>query len=215
MPGCRMTIVAAALSLSIAAPVVAARAQTNSDSSGRSLHFRLGGGVGLKKTDALSNGVVGADWQKPRSRFALRLDGGYFRNKDDFRPINVVLAEQSCAVAYCLASRETELVGASLDGKIDLTRSRFRPYVMSGIGLYRVLRTDEANVQCQDLSCTLTPGRYSEVRSGTGSFALHAGFGFSYRIGGTQVFTETRLLTLTNQSTAANLRAPLTLGIRF
>ena len=215
MPNCRKTIVAAVIALSILSPVVAARAQSASDSAGRSLHFRLGGGVGLRHTDAISNGLFGVDWQRPGSRFALRLDGGYFRSEDRFDGGVILRAGESCAVALCLQSRLTELVGVSFDGKIDLTTSRFRPYIMSGVGMFRVIRTDEANIQCQEFTCVFTPGEFSPVRFGTGSFSLHAGFGFSYRVGGAQLFTETRVLTLTNRSTLANPRAPLTFGVRF
>jgi opacity protein-like surface antigen len=229
MSGHTRAIRLAVLASVVALPVVAQTTPSPSDTTSRSFHFRAGGGVNLAdalpdrsglraQTSRSSNFVLGFDWQRPSSRLALRLDGIYSSRRVDypFPLMTGIVAGATCDEAYCVTGTQTKMAGATLDARYDLTKTRLSPYVMSGIGLYRVTRTNFANVRCDDqFACVRAPNEYNPVRWGaSGMLGLHTGLGFSYRVQGAQLFTEVRLQTLTNSAYQPS-KFPVTFGFRF
>ena len=118
----------------------------------------------------------------------------------------------------CRKSLTTQLAGISLDGRFDLTTTRLRPYVVSGVTLNRAVRDDESNFQCQNdaFVCARTPGEFHVPRNTTLAFGLHTGVGLSFQVGRSQLFTEFQVQTLTGAYFGdGKSYKPMTLGIRF
>ena len=93
------------------------------------------------------------------------------------------------------------LVGANAELSYDLTTSRFRPYVLGGLGLYRVS------------SMSIYSGRISPV-DGV-SPAVIGGLGFRYRLGKVDLFAEGRVHGFTNPMHCGCFVTPITFGLRF
>jgi hypothetical protein len=192
-----------------------AQAQAPTDSGGRSLHLRLGGGTDLSTGvhAASSNFLIGADWQKPGSRLSARFDLTYARRSRNYAAGRTG-DDVSCLTNYCINSILTQAAGASFDGRFDLTKGRLRPYLFSGLGLYRTFNDTRSNADCGDFTfqCTMTPGQFHDNRNADWSVGLHSGAGLSWRAGGTQLFFETRLQSWVNGSTRTDSKTPLTFG---
>jgi hypothetical protein len=195
-----------------------AHAQATPDSAARSIHLRLGGGTDLSTGvhAASSNFLLGADWQRPDSRLSARFDLTYSRRSRNYAA-GYAAFDEVCLTNYCVRSTLTQAVGASFDGRFDLTKGRLRPYVFSGLGLYRTFSDIRSNAYCGDFTfqCSMTPGQFHNNRQTDWSIGLHSGAGLSWKAGGTQLFFETRLQSWVNGSTRLDSKTPLTFGIRF
>jgi hypothetical protein len=195
-----------------------ALAQATQDTASRNFHLRLGGGTDLSTGvhAASSNFLVGADWQKPGSRLSARLDLMYSRRSQNYAA-GYTAFDEVCLTSYCVASTLTQTVGGSLDGRFDLAKGRLRPYLFSGVGLYRTFTDTRSNTSCENrFQCTMTPGQLNTNRRFDWSMGLHTGAGLSWRaIGNTQLFFEARLQSSLNQTSYVGSHTPLTFGIRF
>ncbi len=129
---------------------------------------------------------AGQVWQF--RRVGLRFSASYFERN---REVNIN--------GYFAARQRT--VGFSGEVTYDLTVTRFRPYVVGGLGLYRVWGTTFSS------SGTRVVDHVSP--------AIIGGLGFRYRLGRTELFTEARVHGLTNGIHWAGAFMPVTFGIRF
>ena len=209
----------AVLAIAIVAPAMAALAQASPpvvhDTAVRSFHLRAGGGIDVagNQNTKSANALIGVDWQPRGSRFSLRAGVDYSRRAFTNRQ----LAEfPELCNAFCTKSSVTQLAGVSLDGRFDLMTTRLRPYVVSGVSLNLAIRDDESNLRCDTdaFQCVRTPGEFHLFRQTTPTLALHSGFGLSYQVGRSQLFTEFRVQTLTDIYYGSGNK-PMTIGIRF
>jgi hypothetical protein len=208
----------AALTIALAAPAVAAHAQTppvGHDTAGRSLHLRAGGGIDAAKDQYITaaNALVGVEWQPRGSRFSLRMDGDYYRRTYNYDQ-QLAQPPGRCDVILCTKSVVLQIPGVSLDGRFDLMTTRLRPYVVSGVSLNRVVSDAESNRRCDSFSCAITPGEFNVSRSTNMTLGLHSGLGLSYQAGRSQLFAEFRLQRLTIGGYRDEYK-PMTFGIRF
>jgi hypothetical protein len=197
-----------------AAPAVAQTTQTPSQPAGR---FILAAGtdpLARDFGDATPGIAAHAGYERriggPLSRFAVRLQGDYWRTgrlftanlNDGQGPIDV--------------RRTTTIVGGSVLGVLRLPEYRsLRPYVLAGVGVEQYANRNETDwVPIGPNSATkivyLPPVRVNTI-SYTG------GVGASTRLGRMTAFVEARIMVLPalNDIGVQSVRAPLTLGIRF
>jgi opacity protein-like surface antigen len=199
----RTTITAAgtlALALALGAPAVAAQ------------RLRPALGVAGSRTlpvgdyHATANGEgFNAGWQGlvlaaltfPRRRFGLRLDATYGVNRANGR-----LEADLAASLGQPATERTKLLGADLDATYAVGRAaRATPYVLGGLGLYRV-------------TVSATSGGLTADNSAT-RFAWNLGAGVSYAVGRIAAFLEARYVAVAAVSGFPQTTFfPLTLGVR-
>jgi hypothetical protein len=129
---------------------------------------------------------AGHVWQHQRA--GVRLAASYVRRN---REVNT---------SGYYASR-TGVIGFSGELTYDLTATRFRPYAIGGLGLYRVSGTSITGSETRVVN-RVTP-------------AVIGGLGFRYRLGGAELFTEARAHGLTHGQGWGGAFMPVTFGIRF
>lgn len=161
---------------------------------------------------------IGLDWPVgQRGAFRLGLMH-YQQNRTDNREFM-----GGCS-AQCVESRNYGLTGLTFDGTFDLTKGRFRPYVLSGVGLYRTGMTTTNNFSCMydgfiTSTCSYT-GNEQSFRSSGWTAGLHSGLGLSMPFRKVTLFTEGRIAIVgaTQQMMGdGSVRAliPITFGAKF
>ena len=159
-------------------------------------------------------GQLGIEWRQPGSRGALRLGLMHYQLNERFSSMNFA----GCTVE-CATWNRFGLTGLTFDGSFDLTRSKLRPYLLSGVGAYRANSVRGANYQCTGspgpISCT--SGAETERRLTEWTFGMHAGFGLSANVGKVSLFSELRVLMLATDGNGRYSRGmvPLTFGVKF
>ncbi len=162
-------------------------------------------------------GQLGLEWRKSQSRGAFRLGVQHYQQNQRWGSEYL----GNCG-AQCSRSENYGVTGFTFDGTFDLSRGRIRPYVLSGIGIYRSSTTNRANYQCPGprgpfgaLSCTYTPDQTSEYSFATWAPGWHSGLGLSASLGRTTLFTELRVMMLGTDGRQARGMVPLTFGVKF
>jgi hypothetical protein len=132
--------------------------------------------------------------------YGLSLQAGYVRQSNRFGiRLGATYVERDGEFLW--GSERLRLVGANAELSYDLTTSRFRPYVLGGLGLYRVSQM------------FISSGSISPV-DGV-SPAVIGGLGFRYRVGKVEVFAEGRVHGFTNKLYCGCFVTPITFGLRF
>jgi hypothetical protein len=157
-------------------------------------------------------GQMGLEWRQPDARGALRLGLMHYRQNRDY---DMSQLQYGCTSA-CRDIDRFRLTGITFDGSFDLTRTRFRPYLVSGLGVYRRSRSSIRNYQCDG---SVTPpcaaGPATEYRKLSNTAALHSGLGFASTFNRVTVFTELRVMLLADGQSGYQGMVPLTLGVKF
>jgi hypothetical protein len=146
----------------------------------------------------------------PRSPFALRIAGDYWRTgrmftgnlNDGQGPIDV--------------RRTTTIVGGSLLGALRLPAYRaLRPYALAGVGVQQYANRNETDWVPSGTNTASKTVYLPPVRVNTISYA--GGLGASARVGRMTPFIEARIMVLPalDDLGVQSVRAPLTLGVRF
>jgi hypothetical protein len=162
-------------------------------------------------------GLVGREWQRPGSRVSWRLDLLYQRSAQSDDGLGLALL--GCGLT-CRGENESQRLALEGDVKVELTRGAVRPYLASGLGIYRSVETLEQNYTCGGFGeygagrCQLLTGPATKIRDGGAGLGLHAGFGVAAVFGRTHVFGELRFLSLSDAPNSS-WRAPFVIGLRF
>lgn len=134
-------------------------------------------------------------------RYGLSLQAGYVRQFNRFGVrLGATYVERDGEFSFG-GSERLRLVGANAELSYDLTTSRLRPYVLGGLGLYRVSAMH-----------TFSGGHFDVDRV---SPAVIGGLGFRYRVGKVHVFAEGRVHGFTNKINCGCFVTPITFGLRF
>ena len=162
-------------------------------------------------------GQAGLEW-RVGTRGALRLGlMHYQQNRERNGPV----------VAGCTAECDSWTrfgsTGFTFDGTFDLARGRYRPYLLSGVGMYRSSTTNGANFECIASDPTVNPfsrtcsytGVRREFQRSTWAGGLHSGLGFSATFGKVALFTEGRIMILGTDGTRARGMFPVIFGVKF
>ncbi len=187
-------------------------AQAPADTSRASAwHVRLSAGPDVRYSSTSGFGTIGIERERD-SRIGLRLNAEYYSRVQ--RYADFVL--NSCGTGICTTRSRLGFTGLSADGRFNLLTGRIRPYVVSGLGVYRSISVHHTNFRCgDDFSCVLTPGELSDMKQSTFGLGMHAGFGLSMQWRGAQIFTESRYQSVMDGMTRGAFAMPVTLGIRF
>ena len=209
----RSALLVAAATLS-AAPAVAQTPQAPSQRAGR---FILSAG-----TDALAQdfgdatpGIAAhAGYEhrigRPLSPFSLRIAGDYWRTGRTFTG-NLNDGQGPFDVR-----RTTTIVGGSLLGVLRLPAYRaLRPYALGGVGVVQYANRNETDWVPTGVNTATKIVYLPPVRVNTISYT--GGIGASARVGRMTPFAEARIMVLPalGDIGVQNVRAPLTLGLRF
>ena len=146
----------------------------------------------------------------PLSPFALRIAGDYWRTgrtftgnlNDDQGPFDV--------------RRTTTIVGGSLLGLLRVPAYRaLRPYVLAGVGVVQYANRNETDWVPTGINTATKIVYLPPVRVNTISYT--GGVGASARMGRVTPFAEARIMVLPalGDIGVQNVRAPLTVGLRF
>jgi hypothetical protein len=132
--------------------------------------------------------------------YGLSLQAGYVRQVNRFGVrLGATYVERDGDFSW--GSEMLRLVGANAELSYDLTTSRFRPYLLGGLGLYRI--------------SSLHTFVGSDFVDGV-SPAVIGGLGFRYRVGKIDVFAEGRVHGFTNKGLNCGcFVTPITFGLRF
>jgi opacity protein-like surface antigen len=135
-------------------------------------------------------------------RYGLSLQGGYVRQLNRFGiRLGATYVERDGELPGGAIER-LRLVGANAELSYDLTTSRLRPYVIGGLGLYRISWSD-----------TFSGG---VLQVDGVSPAVIGGLGFRYRVGKIDLFAEGRVHGFTNKRLYCGcFVTPITFGLRF
>lgn len=137
-----------------------------------------------------AHGAYGLSFQagyvRQVNRFGIRLGATYVERDGEYSPGSF---------------ERLRLVGANAELSYDLATGRFRPYVLGGLGLYRISTTH------------ISPASAFPV-DGV-SPAVIGGLGFRYRIGKIDVFAEGRVHGFTSKINCGCFVTPITFGLRF
>jgi hypothetical protein len=136
-----------------------------------------------------------AGYTRRVSRLGLRLGLGYYERTSEYGPTST--RDGTFAFPHVLS--ESRTIAANLDVTYDLTRTRIRPYVVGGVGLY------------QSRVSTSYDGSPRGTFSAFGG-ALKPGLGLRFPLRNTQAFTELRFHMFPGHSRVV---LPLTFGIQF
>jgi opacity protein-like surface antigen len=145
---------------------------------------QYGPGVGL----SLQAGYV-----QQSGRLGLRLGLGYFEREREYG----ATVYGGFSQFYHVSTART--IAANVDVTYDLTRSRFRPYVIGGLAPYWV-----------SYSTRFDSGWTSHDKDF--GIALSPGVGFRFPVRRVELFTEVRTYFF---SGASHVFSPLTFGVRF
>ncbi len=190
------------------------RAPLASQSAGRFILSVGGDAVARDFGDATPGIAAHAGYERriggARSPFALRIAGDYWRtgrtfsaNLNDGRgPIDV--------------RRTTTIVGGSLLGVLRLPTVRsLHPYALAGVGVEQYANRNETDWVPTGINSASKTVYLPPVRVNTISYT--GGLGASARVGRFTPFVEARVMVLPalGDIGVQNVRAPLTLGVRF
>lgn len=162
-------------------------------------------------------GQLGLEWRKPGARGALRLGLMHYQRNEQWGAFSSSLFP-GCT-AQCGSWNRLGLTGLTFDGTFDLSRGKVRPYVLSGVGTYRVNSIRGANYQCSFSGSVINScshGASTEDRITELSFGMHSGFGISANVRKVSLFTEFRLMMLGPGGYGySRSMGPLTFGVKF
>ena len=194
------------------------RAQTDTAES-RSVEVRLGvGGTrgALSSSGDLLQpiGLLGMHWSRSRSALSGRLELTY----EEESSTNRTAGGFDCA--GCASQSGHRLTGLQISGQLDLARGTLRPYLLSGVGIYRSASRYRVNFTCTDgadpwPTCAPDDAWRSFGTAREAVLGLHSGAGLSVTVGRATIFAEGRLLLLSRGMLGRGSRIPLLLGVRF
>lgn len=158
-------------------------------------------------------GQLGLDW-RVGSRGALRL--GLMRYQQNRTDSDAFVG--GCS-AECVGTRNYGLTGLTFDGTFDLSKGRLRPYLLSGVGLYRNTVTTGSNYSCtyegfMATTCTYT-GQTQEFGTTTLAGGLHSGLGLSVPMRNLTLFTEGRIAIVATDGRNPRGLIPIVFGLKF
>lgn len=162
--------------------------------------------------------MVGAEWEQRGGRPAWRLAVEGWRRESDTPAYG---AFQFGCDDRCRQRSRAAVVGLSFDGKYEIGRRRVRPYVASGVGMYRVRSAIALDFTCRGpesdnpLTCSHDPSGAQSASGTSFDVALHAALGTSVGVGRARVFGEMRLHSDPRDSGARRNLLPFLLGVRF
>jgi hypothetical protein len=208
------SVLLVAAAMLVAAPAAAQTAQSPREPAGRFILSAGTDALGREFGDATPGIAAHGGYERrvggPLSPFSLRIAGDYWRTgrifttnlNDGQGPIEV--------------RRTTTIVGASLLGVLRLPVYRaLRPYAVGGVGVVQYANRNETDWIPTDVNSAWKIVYLPPVRVNTISYT--AGLGASARMGRFTPFAEARIMVLPalGELGVQNVRAPLTLGVRF
>ena len=146
----------------------------------------------------------------PRSTFALRIAGDYWRTG------RIFTGDLNDGQGPLDVRRTTTIVGGSALGILRLPDYRaLRPYVLAGVGVQQYANRNETDWVPTGINTATKIVYLPPVRVNTISYA--GGLGASARVGHMTPFIEARIMVLPalDDIGVQSVRAPLTLGVRF
>ena len=161
-------------------------------------------------------GMAGFAWQNPLGRGGLRA----------YATFNHRSRTSSSQFLYgcdarCESERRDNSLGLALDGTLDLTRGRIRPYLLSGASIFRSWNSYRQNYACTSgpgtPDCAVVAGGGPTYRQADFGVGLHGGAGFAFNAGSRTITLESRLQVRFDDNGGPYARAalPLLFGIRF
>ena len=190
------------------------------DSSRGSVRVRVAGGIDLGVGDTYlaggnALGILGLEWLHRRAPLAARLEFSYFAGRE------FSSAPPAPCDPECFLRRRSDQVGITLDGRYTFfARSPVRPFLVSGLGVYRTMTATTTNYA---FDCTTTvpePGCYlaaGPTRRSTYpslGLGLHSGFGFAVPVRSSELSLEFRFRQMTS-GPPSPWAVPILVGIRF
>jgi hypothetical protein len=115
----------------------------------------------------------------------------------------------------CELKTRNGVTGMNVDGTFDLGRGTFRPYLLSGAGIYRSRRTTYGDRTCLATCVSILYAWQQPSERIDASAGFHSGIGLTGKLGKTPVFAEMRVLLLASDPARARGMLPLTFGVKF
>lgn len=187
---------------------------------GFSTHPWLSAGLDLRLYDGptLNLGflaMAGVEFRRPDLPFSGRLGAAYFRRTRD-------VDESALVCDGCRQQYRFDMPGVMVEGMYSLGAGAVRPYLSTGLGVYRATTTRKFNYDCP----ATEPGAAAEpcVIGGTDahigrtrdySVGLQAGLGLSFPTGGSRMYAELRYCSFTSGTTQEGWILPLVVGFEF